>query len=261
MLRQLYRRSVAIAATGAGVAFHASSIATCDASQSFSAELSRLRAMEKDMTERWIKDEEGWRKLPSRVWPVHQPNLDQLAVLQAKIQEECKTSGASCNALRFDLATLNVFNNLDAERGFQMYLALAREGDVNGLVAVGMCLVEGYGVEQDYAAGIHFLRQASAAGHAQADYELGVLYYTGAAGEDLPEDESKALEYFERAMARGKFSYAAYMVADLLFQNGSKDDYTRALQLMYTAAEAGHRYARQEIQTLLSGKHRILKQL
>ncbi|KDO31119.1 hypothetical protein SPRG_04258 [Saprolegnia parasitica CBS 223.65] len=260
MFRQLLRNALpatGLMAMGAAMA----STTSCEAPAAFTAELRRLRANEKDMTARWVKDEEGWRQLPSRVWPVKQPNADQLATLQKGIASMCSTRDPRCNELRFDLATLNVFNNLDTEAGYHMYVDLASEGDVDGLVAVGMCLVEGYGVEQDYAMGIECLQRASACGHPQADYELGVLYYTGAAGSDLPEDEEKALECFERALANGKFSYAAYMVADLLFQNAPVAEYGRALQLMYLAAENGHRFARQEIQAFVEGKHRAFKKL
>ncbi|OQS06363.1 hypothetical protein THRCLA_20393, partial [Thraustotheca clavata] len=153
----MFRRSLTSVALSASALLSYQSFTACEKPKSFSDELQRLRKIEKEMTERWIKDEEGWRKLPSRVWPVNQPQLDQLDTINKQIQRQCTTKSARCDELRFDLATLNVFNNLDTELGYSMYVELAKEGNVDGIVAVGMCLVEGYGVEQNYALGIDYL--------------------------------------------------------------------------------------------------------
>ncbi|KAH9101872.1 hypothetical protein AeMF1_021427 [Aphanomyces euteiches] len=239
------------------------STASTEALPTLSDELKYLRSIEKEMRERWIKDEENWRKLPSRVWPVYHPPTSELPTLEENVKSLCRSNTSEptkeCLTNRFDLATLLVFNTIDPEAGFKMYESLAAEGYVDGIVATGVCLVEGFGVNQDYARGVSYLQKASELGHPQADFELAVLYFTGAAAPALPGSEPLAFEYFERAMDKGNFSYATYMVADLLLDSNDPSQYGRGLRLMYEAAEKGHRYARQEVLSFVSGRHKLVQ--
>ncbi|RHY32357.1 hypothetical protein DYB32_003174 [Aphanomyces invadans] len=223
-------------------------------------ELMRIRSNEVETRARWIKDEDNWRKLPSRVWPVYHPAETERKSLEANTNAFCGSSSSkdndACHRNRFDLATLLVFNSIDPETGFRMYALLADEGFVDGIVAAGVCLVEGFGVDQDYVRGVEYLQRASRLGHPQADYELAVLHYTGAAAPALPASDELAFALFERAMNQGKFSYATYMVADMLLDQPNPENYGRALRLMYEAAENGHRYARQEVLRFLNGRHK-----
>ncbi|RHY17910.1 hypothetical protein DYB25_006435 [Aphanomyces astaci] len=256
------RRVLARAAMAACCLFTGHSSALMEKLPTLDNELKRIRSFEAEMRERWIKDEDNWRTLPSRVWPSYHPPVAQQASLEAKVKSLCKTSQPTndvCFQNRFDLATLLVFNSIDPEAGFRMYTSLADDGFVDGIVAAGVCLVEGFGVDQDYARGVAYLQRASQLGHPQADYELAVLHYTGAAAPSLPASDELAFALFERAMNQGRFSYATYMVADMLLDQANPDEYGRALSLMYDAADNGHRYARQEVLSFLSGRHKALR--
>jgi TPR repeat protein len=55
-------------------------------------------------------------------------------------------------------------------------------------------------VQQDYAKAKQLWEQAAAQGNAQAQYNLGLLYYNG---QGVPQDYTKAREWFEKAAAQG----------------------------------------------------------
>jgi len=178
--------------------------------------LAHLRPTEAEMRLRWERDELGWRKLPARAWPAYQPTAADIPMIAAKLKAgSCgtDTSGllpvvkpempargpVDCTQLAFDLATALLFNNVDAERGVQMYRHLAKSNRcVDAHVALGIALIEGINIEANPAEGIAFLQDACAHNSAQAFYEMGSAYYSGLAGV-LEEDEGKAFELFEKA--------------------------------------------------------------
>eukprot|EP00937_MAST-01D_sp_MAST-1D-sp2_P002599 g2599.t1 len=184
---------------------------------------------------------------------------------------------SSCAPLLFDLATALVFNAIDGTAGYQLYCALANDGDTEAMVAVGVCLVEelaggaaageeeppaagsdthglallgGGGGKSRAAQGVRWLERAAAAGSAQGCYELGSLAYSGLGGV-VPEDEARAFQLFERAAAQ-RHAGAMFMVADCLLDGtGCERDAPRAVGLLHGAAQQGHRYARQRLRELL----------
>mmetsp|Transcript_113 Transcript_113/g.253 ORF Transcript_113/g.253 Transcript_113/m.253 type:complete len:437 (+) Transcript_113:117-1427(+) len=269
-------------------------------------QLSRLRRMKDEMLRRWELDEEGWRKLPARAWPEHQPDADELEgilaqiqkldctarVLGTKTQENHDDNGdnennhesnhennnktrndnpglSRCTKLLFDMATSLVFCNIDPEAGFALYERLAKNGHADSMVACGIVLTEGLGVEPREREGFAWLEKAMESGtedcgnddddgsntaslsSAQASYELGTIYYTGIDG-IVEEDPEKAFALFERA-AEQDHTAALYMVADCLVEGeGTERSVSKAVPLFYRAAERGHRYSRQRIRELLA---------
>lgn len=81
----------------------------------------------------------------------------------------------------------------------------------------------------------------------QGKFELGCLYYTGAAEPHVKESSSEAFKLFEETATEGHTS-GQFMCGDLLMEgDGCEVDKGRALSLMYEAAEKGHRFARQRV--------------
>ena len=254
-----------------------SSVSECSSSDassssSFASEMSELRKTEKEMRSRWIRDEENWRKLPARCWPEKQPNLVDIPSLISASVANCAGDGPAaaplCLVAKFELATALIFNDEDAKKGFASVCELAEKGAGDGICLAGVCLVEGYGTQVDIKKGVDYLQRGAAIGHGQSHYELASLYYTGAAAPFLPENDQKALEHFEKAAEISNYSYALFMIADILLErtesvkNCSKEvdnASARALRLLYAAAERGHRFARQEIISLLERRHRLTK--
>ena len=76
----------------------------------------------------------------------------------------------------------------------------AEQGDAEAQYNLGMLYYEGHGVRQDYATARHWWEQAAAQGTALAQYRLGVLYQKG---RGVPQDDATAREWFEKAAAQG----------------------------------------------------------
>ena len=221
------------------------------------SELSHLRPFETAMRLRWERDEDGWRKLPPRAWPVKQPSEGDIPTLRGALRAAgCPPTPVvgmrdDCKRKHFDIATAEVFNNtIGATRGFEAYSTLASDGDLDGMTAKAVCLIEGMGgVEPDESLGVSILEQACAQGSAQAAYELGSIAYSGMCG--VEENETAAYELFLKASKKGHIG-GTYMVGDALLEgNGVERNEGKAVQLIYAAAEKGHRYARQRIRELL----------
>jgi TPR repeat protein len=233
-------------------------------------ELQKLRSQEKEMLKRWEMDEEGWRDLPARAWPAYQPNPEQLKGILAEITiNNCNVTAANnkedleeypdledetlklCTELLFDMATSFVFYNVNPPAGLAQYELLAKHGHVDSMVACGVILVEGLGVAPREKEGLAWLEKAVEKGSAQAQYELGTVYYTGIDGV-VEEDVEKAFVLFEKAAAQNHTA-AIYMVADCLVEGeGTEKSVARAIPLFYKAAERGHRFSRQRIRELLA---------
>jgi TPR repeat protein len=216
--------------------------------------LAKLRETEAIFRERWTKDEDGWRKLPPRSWPAYQPPAEKIPSLEVDLLQCPKNAGAplsqDCAKAHFDYATALVFASVDPPRGLERYTELAEGGNVDGMVAAGVTLVEGNGVPTDEEAGIRWLRKASDLDCAQAHYELGTMLYLG---EAVEEDEEGAVALFKRAAAK-QHAAGMFMLGDCMLEGeGCQREPGRAVPLLYAAAEMGHRGARQHIRQLLDG--------
>lgn len=213
------------------------------------SELLKLRPGEEAMRKKWEDDEAGWHKLPPRAWPPRQPKPDELKELQQAVSADPTSVSA-----RFDLATCLTFNLLDANKGLAEYRDLAKSGNIDAMVAVGVVLLEGIGQDINDAnaeEGLHWLRTAANHNHAQALYEIGCLHYLGSFPELVPPDEPKACEYFEGA-ARQQHTSALFMLAEFLIEGTvCAQDEPRAIRLLCQAAERGHRMARHYIRRYL----------
>ena len=227
------------------------------------AELQKLRPNERAMRQKWEDDESGWHKLPPRAWPPVQPKPDELTSIGAKLKGCAPPDDPSisneCARLAFDLATCLVFNNIDVAAGLKTYRAFANRGDPSGMVGVGVVLVEGIGINDEAAQakataeGVQWLTKACEKNDAQAQYEMGVLYYLGSRDEadTIVADEAKAYEYFALSAAQ-KHTSGCFMMAECLLEGlGCAPDPARAVGLLHTAAERGHRMARQYIREWL----------
>jgi TPR repeat protein len=230
-------------------------------------ELSKLRSNQDEMLTRWERDEDGWRELPARAWPAYQPNPEELkGILTQVSKHQCLPSLSSsslqstaadlviCQSLLFNVATAQVFYNVDPKSGFEQYQDLAQKGHVDSMVACGVILVEGLGgMHNREEEGVQWLKRAVAFNSRQAWYELATVYYTGIDGV-VPEDAEQAFGMFEKAADNGHVG-AMYMMADCLMEGeGTKIDVARAIPLLYQAADQGHRYARQRVRELLKDK-------
>jgi len=115
-----------------------------------------------------------------------------------------------CNRLRFRIASalLIQFDDSDQEKGLQIIQQLAESGYPDAIVYYGMVLNEGRaGRDPDSVEAVKWFKLcADRYQHPQAQYELGVAYYTG---EGVEEDEAEAVRLFE--LASGKSAFVLFL--------------------------------------------------
>ena len=71
---------------------------------------------------------------------------------------------------------------------------------------------KGEGVEQDHEEAVKWYRKAADQGDADAQFNLGVMYYNG---EGVPEDDKEAVKWWRKAAEQGH-AEAQYFLDDLL---------------------------------------------
>ena len=59
------------------------------------------------------------------------------------------------------------------------YIKLAEQGDAEAQHNLGLCYINGYGVQQSYEEAAKWFRKAAEQGNASAQYDLGLCYDNG----------------------------------------------------------------------------------
>ena len=100
----------------------------------------------------------------------------------------------------------------------------------------GLACERGEGVTQDYAAALDYYEKAAAKGNASAMAAIGALYYRGAG---VQQDYSKALSWFQKAEAAGNTEVLYYIGSMYESVLGVERDRDRAIDYYERAAEVG----------------------
>ena len=174
----------------------------------------------------------------NKAWPAYQPPKEKIPFLEGKLEACPRNPGApmsqDCVKAHFDYATALVFGLADPPAGLDRYTQLAEAGNVDGMVAVGVTLLEGHGVPKDEEAGIRWLRAASDLDSAQGHYELGTVLYLG---QVVEEDEEAAVALFRRAAAQNHAA-GMFMLGDCMLEgDGCAREPGRAVPLLIKRAE------------------------
>ena len=89
----------------------------------------------------------------------------------------------------------------DYAKAFALFSEAASQGDADGINMVGMSYFHGHGVEKDsHKAAVNFLR-AARMGHAQAQYNLGLLLC--GEGKACPQGLERSVHWFRKAAEQG----------------------------------------------------------
>lgn len=155
-------------------------------------------------------------------------------------------------------------NSTEAPEGLNYY-----EDDPDSLFTLGMNFFNGDGVKPDSNKAIQMLKQASSRGHAESQYNLGLIYegshnyneaikyFSQAAeqdhlrslvklgniyyqGQGVSQDYSKAAEFYSRAAAKGDADSQYYLGFLYYSGEGVNQDKRRAVELWSKAALQGH---------------------
>ena len=129
----------------------------------------------------------------------------------------------------------------DREAAVAELRGLSQEGDPEAQYALATAYSDGLALPQDYRRAAEWYEMAARQGHGGAQFNLGLLYYTGAGeGEgQLPRDHAEAARWLTPAAEAGN-PMAAFLLSRL-YQHGSgvTADQEAALRWSRLAAQRG----------------------
>lgn len=95
---------------------------------------------------------------------------------------------------------MEAVNRQDYETAVRLWQPLAAAGDANAQYGLGVLYTDGDGVPKDPAQAALWFRKAADQGHLDAQYNLGVIY---ANGEGVPKDYAEAAKWCRKAADQG----------------------------------------------------------
>ena len=227
---------------------------------------------------RWVEEEGRPGYTPPRGTWLNPTPRSAIPGLKRRLTDECRPGSdsadsadvarklqARCHDTKFSLAIALLGSSLfghaspqeedveapakeeateDQRQGATLMRQLAEKGVVEGLCGWAYCLLDGEvaGCAYDAPKALGFHEAAARGGYAQSMHELGVLYYTGDDGVEC--DQAAAVYWFREAAQRG-VSGSMYLLAECLLEG--EGDPSEAYRWLASAAELGHRGARQRI--------------
>jgi len=119
---------------------------------------------------------------------------------------------------------------------FPLLEKAAEKGHAEAQYELGRLYFHGHGVSQDLTKAAEWTRKAAEQGVAEAQFNLGASYYNG---DGVSQDYSKAVEWFRKAaeqgVARAQFNLGASYYSGI----GVSEDYSKAVEWTRKAAEQG----------------------
>lgn len=125
---------------------------------------------------------------------------------------------------------------------FEALLAKASAGDAEAQSGVGVCYINGEGVERDYEMAMQWFQKAAKQQNSSAEYYIGFMYGEGLG---LKRDYVAALEWYEKSAAQND-PKGFFGIGSLYYRGkGIKRDYITALGYFQRAAglDYGEAYA------------------
>lgn len=126
--------------------------------------------------------------------------------------------------------------DLSAEQNFSACQLAATNGEADAQKELGSLYFTGEGVQQDFAQALHWYTQAAEQGHAVATYNVGVLHDKGLG---LKKDYKEAGKWYRKSADLG-YSTAQYNLG-IMYEYGQtvEEDPALAMELYLKAAEQG----------------------
>lgn len=142
------------------------------------------------------------------------------------------------------------YDNGDYEAAFALYKKAADEGDPIAINALGVCYIQGKGIEKDVAKSIELYQKAAELNSLSALFNLARLYMNG---QHVERDEKKAVYFYSKAAEQG-YQKAQFGLAECCKNGiGMEKDIKKALYWYEKAAEQGNVQAQKETANIYTG--------
>lgn len=132
---------------------------------------------------------------------------------------------------------VNAYKAKNYAQAFREFTPLAKKGHTEAQYLLGLMYYTGQGVPQDYRTSAEWHQKAAAKGKADAQYILGSMYFTG---QGVDQDQTQAVDWFRKAATQGH-GEAQYLLG-LMYKNhaaGMPKDLVLAYMLWNLAAANG----------------------
>jgi uncharacterized protein len=181
----------------------------------------------------------------------------------------------------------------DATKAASWYKLAATRGDANALSSLAMMTLQGQGLQQNIPQGRQLLEQAASKHHAVASYNLAVILLAEgtpasleravsllniaaqseisaaqhalgvlhAQGRGVPQNKSKAAEFFAKATANGDIAAEVEYAIMLFNGDGVAKDEARAARFFQRSARRDNAIAQNRLARLLASGRGITKDL
>jgi TPR repeat protein len=128
----------------------------------------------------------------------------------------------------------------DEAQAINWYRKAAKQNHADAQFNLGLMYITGRGVEQNHGQAVQWLELAAKKGHAEAQFHLGVMC---AAGQGVEKNTIKAFEWFTKAADHGHTEAQIYLAQMYLEGNGVDQDIPLAIRMFQTLAAQNHTHA------------------
>jgi len=131
---------------------------------------------------------------------------------------------------------LDAYNRKDYKTALEKWRPLAEQGHADTQYNLGIMYKEGQGVAQDYKEAVKWYRKAAEQGDADAQYNLGVMYDNG---QGVAQDYKEAVKWYRKAAEQGMVQ-AQYNLGIIYYLGqGVPQDYKEAVKWIRKVAQQG----------------------
>ena len=113
----------------------------------------------------------------------------------------------------------------DYKPAYKEFKALAEKGNAKAQYNLGIMYYSGKGVPRDPQEALKWFKLSASQGHPDAQYNLGVLYYSGIV---VPKDHKEALKWFNLSAEQGESDAQYYLGVMYDKGEGVPKDYVKA---------------------------------
>ncbi len=125
----------------------------------------------------------------------------------------------------------------DSAPDYSRFQVLAKQGNIQAQVKLGVMYAEGKGVPQNYSKAIKWFKKAAIRGDSDAQYSLGYIYFNG---QGIDQDLEKSISWFKKAAEQANSSAQNYLGIIFLNGFGVEQNEFEAFNWFKLAAENGN---------------------
>ena len=141
--------------------------------------------------------------------------------------------GVACVSAQYDLGLIhqNSKNVKEQERAFNLFQSAANQDHANAQYRLGLCYLDGIGVERDLKAAVGWFEKAAAQNHIPAQNRLGLCYQEG---QGVKKDLQEARRLFRSSAKEGDYDGWIYLAFSMLKENQdlAKQDLAKYVGMM-----------------------------